>query len=831
MARKNTAEVVIIGRDEASGQFEKIIGSSDALFKSAEENAEALAKKVESENEKLTASIEKMGIAVIRDQKDRLQAQANLKINAVKKSIGSEKLKANSIRLIETKLQQDLGDLRTEASKEEVRLRQEALDAQASASKESMIALQAGLEIVGDAFRVVGAAVSFAIDELGQMTEAAIQQEESDRSLALAIGAAGESAEEWLPVLKASASSLQTLTGVGDETTQQLSTLLLNFGVAIEKIPSATEATLDFAEAAGINAEEASRRLGRSLSGSIDDVAKFAPEVRNLTKEQLANGEAIDLIGEKFKGFSSELRSSGSLIRGAEGAFGDLREEFGQSIIESEAFRSAIVAVTEFLVELQGQADGMNLGQTIVVWAAAGIDFVEVVLSMVESMESFSAEVDRGIASFFRLLPGAELTAKAFDDAARGSEFFAKRSGILRESLARLSEKLDEASVNSDTFSVAAGRTADADRKAAAEAARHAAARAVLATSTAKANETLFGELRKFRVAAIEDEEERVREEALLRAEEIGQLKGDAELRVQVLAAVFEERDRQLAEIAATRLEEEQKDQDEFDKIQDEALKKLSAQLDEELSLRRQKEDAIRGFQNELAIIGLEGAELILAQEEQRLAELETLLQREPELREVIEAEKLLIMEQSREAMRDLEEQQVADLDAVLSELGGLATQTGADVIRSIIDGAKGERDQAAVFEDIVKSLITTGLSAALLAIPGGAALAPLVGAITGSFHTGGMIPTAHTGLFAGQDTLIRAQQGEMILSRERVGQIGGPGIAQGIGAGTIPMGGGGTTIFQLATPSPASFDRELRHGEMKRSIERAEKRGDLRRR
>lgn len=684
--------------------------------------------------------------------------------------------------------------------------------------------------LAGQALDVLVGGFELAAEAMFGAVEAANAQEESDRSLALAIGAAGESAEDWLPVLKDSASALQTLTGVGDETTQQLSTLLLNFGVAIEKIPFATKATLDFAEAAGINAEEASRRLGRSLSGSIDDVAKFAPEVRNLTKEQLANGEAIDLIGEKFKGLSSDLRSTGSLIRGAEGAFGDLREEFGQSIIESEAFRTAIIAVTEFFVELQAQADGMNLGQMIVIWASAGVDLAEAFLAVAQSMAEVGAATNDTAASFFRLLPGAEVTAKAFQDAADGATFFAQRAAPLRESLARLSEKLDEASENSDTFSIAAGRTADADRKAAAAAARHAAARKALADETAKANETLFGELRKFRVASIEDEEERVREEALIRAEEIGQLKGDAELRVQVLGAVFEERDRQLAEIRARRLEEEQKSQDEFDQLQTESLEKLGAQIDEELSLRLQKEDAIRGFENELAIIGLEGSELILAQEEQRLAELETLLRREPELREVIEAEKLLIMEQSREALREIEEGQLSDLDAVFSELGGLASQVGADVIRSIIDGAKGERDQAAVFEDIVKSLIVAGLSGALLAIPGGAALAPLISAITGSFHIGGMIPTAHTGLLAGQDTLIRAQQGEMILSRERVGQIGGPGIAQGIGAGTLPMGGG-TTIFQIATPSPASFDRELRHGEMKRSIQRAEKRGDLRRR
>lgn len=830
MARKNTAEVVVIARDEVSEELKKITGSTEAFFDASGKNTEALARRVAIANEKLSTSIEKMGVEILGETRDRLRAQAQLEIRAVNKSIGSAKLKADAVELIESKLQGDLKGLRLKAAKDEESLRDNAAAKQAAATKATVTAFASGLQIARQAFSAIAGVIGSVVDLFGQLTGAAIEQEESDRSLALAIGAAGESAEKWLPILKDSASALQTLTGVGDETTQQLSTLLLNFGVAVDKIPAATEATLDFAEAAGIGATEAARRLGRTLAGSVEDVAKFAPEILNLTKEQLANGAAIDVIAAKFKGFSTDLRSTGSLIRGAQGAFGDLREEFGQSVIESEAVRASLIGVTEFLVELQTQADGMNLGQLIVVWAAAAVDFTEAVLGTAEGFAELGSEVSSTAAAIFRFIPGADGVAKAFDDAARGSTFFAERSATLRGSLATLSEKLDEASRNSDVFSVAAGRTAEQDRKAAAAAARHAAARKSLADETAKANATLFGELRKFRIESIEGEEERVREEALNRAEEIAQLKGDSELRLEVLEAVFEERDRKLAEIAARRLEEETAAEEEFDKIADEALESLTENIQKELEIRQQKEDAIRGFQNELALIGLEGSELIAVQEEQRLGELEILLRREPELREVIEAEKLLIAEQSRAALREVEEGQLDDMNAVFGELGGLASQAGADIVRSIIEGAKGEEDQAAVFEDIVKSIITAGLSAALLAIPGGAALAPLVGAFTSSFHKGGLIPTAHQGRFVGQSGPVNVQGGEMILSRERVGEIGGPGIAQAIGAGTIGAGGG-PTILNVTSPSPASFTREFRHGTMKREIERAQARGDLGRR
>jgi len=134
--------------------------------------------------------------------------------------------------------------------------------------------------------------------------------------------------------VQAWARTLQETTGTADDQVLSLFALARGYANTSQQAVELTETAIDFAVAADINVTEAIRRLGRAIQGSAADVGNFAPEIKKLTKEQLAAGEATRLLGEKFKGTAAELQRtfSGELVRGLND-LDDFKQEIGEGLI------------------------------------------------------------------------------------------------------------------------------------------------------------------------------------------------------------------------------------------------------------------------------------------------------------------------------------------------------------------------------------------------------------------------------------------------------------------------------------------------------------------
>lgn len=194
----------------------------------------------------------------------------------------------------------------------------------------------ASIQKVGDFLKSMGRAAVAAGASLGALAGISVQAfSEQEKAAARANSALIQNGDYTKANSKAVqdwASSLQDATGIGDEAILQNFALASSFTKNTEEAKKLTAAAIDFASGAQLNVTEATRRLGRAFQGSAADVANFAPGIRELTKEELLNGQATDIIAAKFKNFASrELNTAGGQIKNIQGRLGDFLEVIGQA--------------------------------------------------------------------------------------------------------------------------------------------------------------------------------------------------------------------------------------------------------------------------------------------------------------------------------------------------------------------------------------------------------------------------------------------------------------------------------------------------------------------
>jgi len=204
------------------------------------------------------------------------------------------------------------------------------------------------------ALNKLAGAASAAFDVfITQGVAAAQRQEDAINGLNQALARQGTLTPEVSQEIQDFASELQRTTTVGDETALELFSLSAAFTDNVEKAKLATQAAVELSEVADISLTEATRRVGRAFQGSTEDISKFAPEIRNLTKEQLAAGEAARILVERLGGTAaSRLQTFSGVVQQTQNSFGDLQESIGFGITQSRAIIDLIRKAGESFASL-----------------------------------------------------------------------------------------------------------------------------------------------------------------------------------------------------------------------------------------------------------------------------------------------------------------------------------------------------------------------------------------------------------------------------------------------------------------------------------------------
>ncbi|MHC4715135.1 MAG: phage tail length tape measure family protein [Planctomycetota bacterium] len=210
------------------------------------------------------------------------------------------------------------------------------------------------------------AAVYAMVRVLGSLARAAFDSEKAVRKVEAAMKTAGDFSKAASEDMQAFAKGLQSVGTESDESILSMVALAKGFVGTNEEAKKLVATALDFKEIASISFEEAVRRIGRATGGSVEDIAKFDRRILELTKTQLANGEATELLGEKYKGLNKAMSETaeGGLTK-LENIWQDVNAAIGKGAIEASGFSGSISDLTVKLEENVGTAERLGAATAI----------------------------------------------------------------------------------------------------------------------------------------------------------------------------------------------------------------------------------------------------------------------------------------------------------------------------------------------------------------------------------------------------------------------------------------------------------------------------------
>jgi len=130
--------------------------------------------------------------------------------------------------------------------------------------------------------------------------------------------------------LKEFAGQLQSISDYGDEELIPMMTELVASGRTEAQVMDIMSASIDAAAGSGKSLQTVVDMLNKSYTGEAGKLATLSAETKNLTKEQLQNGEAVKIIAEQYKGISEEATKATGSAKQLQMAQGDLAESWGK---------------------------------------------------------------------------------------------------------------------------------------------------------------------------------------------------------------------------------------------------------------------------------------------------------------------------------------------------------------------------------------------------------------------------------------------------------------------------------------------------------------------
>jgi len=147
------------------------------------------------------------------------------------------------------------------------------------------------------------------------------------------------------------AGQIALMTGKTQAAVLSMEAMLLKSGRTEDQIQAMLKAAVDFSAATGKDMTSALEQLNKTFGGTAGELGELIPALKDLTKEELANGDAVKLVADQYKGMGDALAESASVgIANYRNAITDLKSAIGESI--NEAIKPFRDALTETIVKL-----------------------------------------------------------------------------------------------------------------------------------------------------------------------------------------------------------------------------------------------------------------------------------------------------------------------------------------------------------------------------------------------------------------------------------------------------------------------------------------------
>lgn len=219
-----------------------------------------------------------------------------------------------------------------------------------------------GLEAIG---RAIGQTIEFAKESVQAFSE----QEDALNGLAQALRASGEYSATALDEFSKFAGMMQKSTIYADEVVLSQLAVAKSFGATNAQAKSLVLAAANMSATFGGDLDSNLQKLGKTLNGSLGKLAQFIPELKGLTREQLASAEAAEIVNSKFGGAAnSQLNTYSGSVTGLKLSFGEIQEEIGRFIAKN-SITGAVISGLKSGFDLASAAlrnfnDAMRIGVT-----------------------------------------------------------------------------------------------------------------------------------------------------------------------------------------------------------------------------------------------------------------------------------------------------------------------------------------------------------------------------------------------------------------------------------------------------------------------------------
>ena len=190
---------------------------------------------------------------------------------------------------------------------------------------------------------------------LGECAEAYKTQMVAEKALDTAIQNSPYVSGTASKALKDFASEMQKISNLGDEEIIPQMTQLIATGRTEAEVMKIIQTATDMSASGAMSFDTAVTQLNATLNGNIGRLGQQNAELKGLTEEELKNGQAVDILADKYKGLSQASIDSSKQLKNA---IGDLKESFGKS------FETAMTPMRQFFTEIiQGWADARKAKQ------------------------------------------------------------------------------------------------------------------------------------------------------------------------------------------------------------------------------------------------------------------------------------------------------------------------------------------------------------------------------------------------------------------------------------------------------------------------------------
>jgi len=192
-----------------------------------------------------------------------------------------------------------------------------------------------------------------AVAALNNMAESWRQQEQAEIALQNAAKNNPYLNDRNVKQLSSFANEMQKVTGLDNVLILQTQAKLAGLGRSQDQIQNIVKTAADMAASGIMSFDEAVNELNNSLDGMVNTSGKIYPELKNLSAEALASGQAIEIIGQKVSGSAEKAMQTGAgSVIAYKNALDSLKKFIGQDWeAATNGFRVAVANYINNMVE------------------------------------------------------------------------------------------------------------------------------------------------------------------------------------------------------------------------------------------------------------------------------------------------------------------------------------------------------------------------------------------------------------------------------------------------------------------------------------------------